>query len=479
MKKAKSLLALVLAMLIAFGSTLCAFAAQDLSESEDNGTRATADTFGIGSGIKGKISEANDVDYFVFTATQSGVVTVTLAHDEKNGADPVATYFKVTVTDANGEVIDEIKSSGAQKETSTDFSVISGVYYVKVEGGSVIDTSFEYVLSAKISTTALFESEPNNMVSQATTLKLSKKGDTKLYYGAITEGDVDYYYVKFDAPSIASFGIYNTASKSGNYKASLIKIVDGINGDPQPKVVGSITINAGEEIKDSPTFGVNGGVYYLKVEGVGSSTGGYQVRVFAGASNADVEYEYNNDERYPNTLGIGKSVTGNIFDETDADVFCFSAPKTNNGYKISFVDYDGKKDVANGQWIFEVTDSNGNKTIENKVTVLNSESVVVAETDVLPEGIYYIKVSVGNVFTGETYKLSIAEKEKSKEEDKDKEDDGKITIDEFINDITSIDWTNFWKNFEQWLPSVNVLGMLKDLFASVIDFLTTFVFAQK
>ncbi|MBQ4603285.1 MAG: hypothetical protein IJB16_01660 [Clostridia bacterium] len=478
MKKAKTLLALVLAMLIAFGSTVCAFAAQDPAETEDNGTMATADTFGIGSGIKGKIGEADDKDYYTFTASQSGVVTVTLAHDEKNGADPLATYFKVTITDANGEVIDVIKSAGSQKTASIDFSVVSGVYYAVVEGGSVIDTSFEYVLSAKINTTALFENEPNNMVSQATTLKLSKRGDTKLYYGAITEGDVDYYYVKFDAPSLASFGIYNTASKAGNYKASLIKIVDGINGAPQPKVVGSITINAGEEIKDSPTFGVNGGVYYLKVEGVGASTGGYQVRVFAGASNADVEYEYNNDEKYPNTLKIGKSVTGNIFDETDVDVYCFNAPKKNNGYKITFVDYDGKKDVVNGQWIFEITDENGN-VIEDKNTVLTSDDAVLAETDVLPEGVYYIKVSVGNVFTGETYKLSVAEKEASKEEDKDKEDDGKITIDEFIKNITSIDWTNFWKNFEQWLPSVNVIGMLSDLFASVIDFLTTFVFAQK
>ena len=102
MKKAKSLLALILAMLIAFGSVVCATAVEDPAETEENGTIATADVFGLGTSIKGKLADENDADYFAFTAADSGLVTVTLKHDKKTGVDPVATYFAITVYDATG-----------------------------------------------------------------------------------------------------------------------------------------------------------------------------------------------------------------------------------------------------------------------------------------------------------------------------------------------------------------------------------------
>ncbi len=472
MKKAKSLLALLLAMLIAFGGSVCAFAA-DPEETEANNTLETADTLVLGSSIKGKIEDADDVDIYTFTAKESGLVTVTLAHGVKSGADPVATYFKVTAADSEDEFIDYFTSTGADASVSVDFSVIPGVYYIKVEEGSILDSSFEYTLSAKINASALTEKESNNIASQATEMTLSKKGDNKLYYGAITDGDVDYYKVTFAKPSLALFGIYNTASKTGSYKASLVKIVDGLDGNTSEKVVGSITITDGEAVKDSPLFGVNGGIYYLKVEGIGSSTGGYQVRVYAGDSNSNDEYEYNNEEKYANALFTSKAVTGNIFDASDVDIFKFDAPKGNHGYEITLVDYDGKKGVTNGQWTVEITDENGN-VVEEKVTVLNSEKVVVG-TDALEKGTYYVTIAAGNVFTGETYKVSLEAKKASSSEDKD---DGITTFEEFFADLKAIDWSGFLKNFEGWLEYINIVGIIKDLMASVMDFITTFVFAN-
>lgn len=474
MKKAKSLLALILAMLIAFGGTVFAFAAEDPAESEENNTIATADVLGIGTSIKGKIADADDVDYYAITAENSGLITVSLAHDVKSNADATASYFEVIVYDAEEAQIDSFKSTGADAKVSVDFSVIPGVYYVLVKWDRVLDDTLEYVLSAKINQSALFETEPNDLVSQATALTLSKKGDNKLYYGAISAGDTDYYSVSFSKPSLALFGIYNTASKTGSYKASLIKVVDGVDGNPLEKVVGTIIIENGETVKDSPLFGVNGGTYYLKVEGIGSSTGGYQVRVYAGDSNTNDEFEYNNEEKYANLVAQGKDVTANIFDKTDVDFFKFNVSNTNGGYSITVSDYDGKKDVTNGQWSVEVFDGNGN-IIKEKVTVLNSEKYVI-ETDALANGTYYIKVTAGNNFTGETYKVSITEKKASASTD-DK-DDGVTSFDEFIDSIKSIDWSGFWKNFEGWLEYVNVIGIISDLMKSVADFITTFIFAN-
>ena len=476
MKKAKSLLALILAMLIAFGGTICAFAAET-AETEDNGAVETADAIGLDSSIKGKISDADDEDYYALTigdTTGSGLVTVSLAHDVKTNADPVMSYFVVTATDSDGNVIDYVKSAGTDSKVSFDFSVNTGVYFIKVEMGNVLDETLEYTLSAKINKTALIEKEPNDTTSQATSLKLSKKGETNLYYGAITDGDVDYYVANFTSPVLASFGIYNTASKTGNYKATLIKVVDGIDGETIQKIVGSIEIKDGEKVKDSPVFGVNGGIYFLKVEGVGASTGGYQVRIFAGSSSSTDEYEYNNEEKYANLLNKGSFFTGNIFDTNDVDVFKFKAPKKNNGYNVTLADFDGNKEVVNGQWTIEIANENGD-VISATTTVLNSEKVTVS-TDVLAEGTYYITVASGNVFTGETYKIDLDEKKKSEVED-DK-DDGITSFDEFIANIKAIDWSGFWKNFEGWFEYINIIGIIKDIVPGIVSFLSDLVFSK-
>lgn len=477
MKKAKSLLALILAMLIAFGGTVCAFAA-DPTEVEPNNEIATATELNLDKGIKGKISDADDKDVYALTiadGTGSGLITISLAHDVKTTADPVMSYFVVTALDAKKNVIDSVKSAGTDSKVSFDFSVNPGVYYIEVAMGNVLDETLEYTLSAKINKTALIETEPNDTTSQATSLKLSKKGETNLYYGAITEGDVDYYAVNFTSPVLASFGIYNTASKTGNYKATLIKVVDGIDGETIQKTVGTIEIKDGETVKDSPVFGVNGGVYFLKVEGVSkTTTGGYQVRVFAGSSSSTDEYEYNNEPKYANLLNEGKYFTANIFDETDVDVFKFKAPKKNNGYNVTLADFDSKKDVTNGQWIIEIENENGD-VISAATTVLNSEKITVS-TDVLAEGTYYITVTSGNVFTGETYKVSLDEKKKSEvEEDKD---DGITTIQEFFANITSIDWSGFWKNFEGWFEYINIVGIVTDIMPGIVKMLSDLVFSK-
>lgn len=475
MKKVKSLIALILAVLMVFGSSICAFAA-DVTETEDNGTAEKANAMTIGTSIKGKISDVKDADYFTFTATENGLVTVTLAHDVKTASD-AASYFKVSIYDSNKALIYSFVSTGSDASVSVDFSVNAAAYYVAVEADRAVDDTLEYALSAKLSKTALFEKEPNNLSSQATAMELSKKGATKLYYGSITAGDVDYFEVNFDKPLLASFGIYNTTSQKGNYKASLVKVVDGLNGETSEKVVGTIEITDGVTIKDSPTFGINGGKYYLKVTGAtATSTGSYQVRVYAGSSNSTDEYEYNNEEKYANLINVGKSMTANIFDKTDVDIFKFTATDGNSGYEIALADYESDKAVANGQWGVEILNENGN-VVKEKVTVTNNENGLIS-TGALAKGTYYVKVTAGNVFTGETYKVTLAQKKASADDNAEK-DDGKTTIDEFIEDMKAIDWSGFWKNFEGWFEYINVIGIVKDLMTSVMDFLTTFVFANK
>lgn len=468
MKKAKTILALLLALLLAMGSTVCAFAADAAEESEDNSTMATANTLAFGTAVNGTISSTTadvmDVDWYKLTSTEIGIITVTLAHNVVTGAD--SSYFSVAVKNADGEELASFKSKGTDASVSASFSAAPATYYVVVESGNVHDATLGYSVTATINTAALVEEEDNGKIENATEMALSVSGSNKLYYGTITAGDVDYYKVTFASPALASIGIYNTFAEKGDYKATLIKVVDGANGVYEEKSIAGISISSSEVQSNSASIGVNGGTYYLKIEGVNGSTGGYRVRVFSGGSNVNIEYEYNNEYSQANLVSLTKSLTANLFDADDVDCFKFTAGASNNGYQFIVASYEDAKAAVDGKWEIDMVDQQGK---EVKLTFDTSDSTkLVAVTEALDAGTYYVAVSAGSDFTDETYSVAL----KAVEEE---DDDDELSL---IDRIKALDWSTFFSNFTSWLPSVNIKGMISDIFQSIAKFVTEFLFAN-
>ncbi len=468
MKKANKILALLLALLLAMGSTVCAFAAE-AEESADNSTIAAADALAFGTGVKGSISATTaegvkDVDYFKLTSTQIGLITVSFAHNVVTGAD--SSYFNITVMNADEAEIAAFKSKGSDATVSTTFSAAPGTYYVKVESDIVHDATLGYTLTATINTAALVEKEENNKVENATEMALSVSGTNKLYYGTITEGDVDYFKVTFASPALASIGVYNTFAEKGDYKATLIKVVDGANGAYEEKAIAGIEIAKNAVQANSASIGVNGGTYYLKIEGVNGATGGYQARVFSGGSNVNIEYEYNNEFSQANLISVGKSLTANLFDADDVDCFKFVAGANNNGYELTVSSYDNAKEAVNGKWEISMVSQQGKEITLALDTA--DKTKLVATTGALEAGTYYVAVSADFDFTDETYSIGVKASEKKAEESKPS----------LIDRIKALDWSTFFENFTSWLPSVNIWGLVSDLFQSISKFVTEFLFAN-
>ncbi len=473
MKKAKSLLAILLALLIAMGSTFCAFAADTNEEDAENSTPETADLVGEGSPINGKISDADDEDFFVFEAKKSGVAKVTLSHVALTGSAEDASYFKVTITDTEGVNIESFKSTALQAESSVEFSVSPGDYYIKVEMDKVLDSTLGYTISLKINTSADFEIEDNDTVSDATVMGFATKSNpNKLYYGTIGTGDVDYYKVTVTSSSLLYMGIYNTASKTGNYKATFIEVQEGVNSAPVELSLGAIQIGANEEQANSTAIGVDSGTYYLKVEGLSGSVGGYQVRIYSGGSYVDIEHEYNNDVLNANTVRIGSQITGSLLDKNDVDCFKFTTAGNNYGYRVTVNAYDDAAKNTNGQWMVEIVSASDGFVANGDAT--NTKAAVI-ETEALVAGTYYIYITDGNVFTDKIYELTFEALDPPAEEE---EEDGPLSFGEFIKQIADLNWGKLFENFSSWLPSVNVFGMLSDIIQSVIPFLTQFLFAN-
>ena len=80
MKKAKAVLSLLMALVMALTGIVTAFAA-DLEEKEPNNEMAKATVFALADTIKGRLSDDTDVEWFCFEAKEASLVTVKLQHN--------------------------------------------------------------------------------------------------------------------------------------------------------------------------------------------------------------------------------------------------------------------------------------------------------------------------------------------------------------------------------------------------------------
>lgn len=466
MKKAKSILALLMAFVMVMGIAVTGSAAADAvaEESENNGTFETADAFGFGTKIKGVLDEADDADYFTFTANANGLATVILSHNEITDASQDIAYFEIVVYDANETEMLSFRSTGAEKETlSPSFAITSGAtYFVVVSMGSIHSETLEYAITADFDSSARTEVEPNNQAATATNLELSTSGNAKPYYGTIssTGNDVDYYRVAPETTGVIYLYLYN-GNIPADFKATLYTHYEVADGVLSEEPITSITIDHNQEYVKSVAIGVYAKEYMLKIEGL-NSTGDYRTRVFF-QPVSDAEMEYNNKPNANNTLLVGAPLRGTISQDTDIDFYSFKATADNVGYTISL----GLADEASpktGSWYITITDGNesviGNvQNLEVKATetkVITTEALVAGKN-------YYIEIKQGSTLTTEAYRIGVAAVEPSEDTEPDANDgDFFAQIKEYFN----VFWEN---NFSNWVDDgVNFVGMITNLIPGFI-----------
>ena len=71
----------------------------DNFETENNNTRSTADAVSLGSETKGRLSTSGDVDYYKFTTTGSGIVSISF---DSPVISVYFNYFLLSLYDASG-----------------------------------------------------------------------------------------------------------------------------------------------------------------------------------------------------------------------------------------------------------------------------------------------------------------------------------------------------------------------------------------
>lgn len=454
MKKAKALLSLLMALIMALGCFSAAFATDAATEDSDNNTIATADALVIGGSITGAFDSADDVDYFAVTTEKECLLTVAIEH---NTNESTLGYFNVEVVDAEENTLTSFISKGSDaKVTSTVFGVGIGTYYIKVTP-ITFDRTLSYNVSVAENNSSVAEKEPNNAPADATAIdKITAKGSTKKYAGFISAAsDVDYYKLTTAKDGYIYFYIYNYENSAASYTAELVSY---FTTSTTEKVLGSITIGADDASAMSASVGVKGGVYYyLKVTSADGSTGGYEIKFYYG-EDSNTEIEYNDEAGAATDLAASNetknnAIAGAITHTGDVDFYRVNLSDA-HGYKLNLKAYVA--DMKNAaQWkvaVYAADNLTGDSLLE--ATATESKAAELSLND-LEAGIYYVKVTAGTDYSSELYKITLEETEK---------EEGPKS---FFERLKEIKWATLFSTFAGWIGQIDIKGVVTAIYQSI------------
>ncbi|MCQ2474516.1 MAG: hypothetical protein MJ173_01270 [Clostridia bacterium] len=447
MKKFKSVIALLLALIMIASCGAVAFAT-DLVETDDNNAMESATDFELTDTVKGRIETDDDVDYFTFDAEKAGIAVVTFTHDVMDASQ---SYFSVKVLDKDGLLETEFSVLGKDESTSsTKFGIEKGVHYIVVSGGQVVSTTLDYKFSVSVDTEARAEKEPNNSAATATAMEYSvyNVDAPKRYVGNLSQNDVDYFVVNFKSSGYIRLYLYNSNGKTGEYKAVVSKFIEGAGGESVLANVGSVEILSSESSVYSEPIGVSAGKYYIKING---TVGGYETRVLFYESISEYETEYNNDYSNSEQFSLGEKIIASLFDENDTDCFKFTVTKANKAKKLIVT--PNAEAPVNAKWIVSVYNDKDEFVTSVEASVGSRGEIDLNEFD---EGIYYIVIRTTKSYHDAARYEITAEKFESTKDNRS-----------FIEKIRSIDWSKFLQSFAGWFTQIDFAGITKSIVASI------------
>ena len=354
-------------------------------ELELNDSFATANTITFAAPIKAQLATPTDVDYFTFSASQGGVLSINF-DTPKNYYTSNYSFsptHKFTLYDSNS-------NSLGQYSTSEDLTISAGIakagrYYIGVSSVGRQYDSGEYALSVILTTgnQASFELESNNTVGTANNLTLG----TSLQGQLLTNSDIDYY--KFNATEAGSLLLDVRAFEESLFSDTIqVTLYDSKN-----RPLGSHT--TGRSLMES--LGIpEAGEYFIKVFTASDSyyknlSSRYSISASLTAGQASkFESESNNSISTADALVLGRLSKGQLSNVSDIDYYKFTISES-RALSIDF-----KAPSATGgfphlsdTFRFSIYDSG-----RNLLETFTTDKDFTASTTIALAGTYYAKVSV-------------------------------------------------------------------------------------
>ena len=223
-------------------------------ETELNDTYPVADNINVNEQYYGSLQKRYDVDWYKFTTSQDGYVSLEFTHDyiENDNNYWVIelyndSYSKIEAYGLNGK---RLKSSGYE------IGLSAGTYYLKLYKYEGYYSDFEYGLKINYNASSVWEKEFNDDYTTATPISLNTT-----YYGSIqgSRSDVDWYTFTASGAGVYKF------SFAHEYIESSERYWDVEIYNSSFEEEGSLTYK-GCDKTDSDDVTISGaGKYYIKI----------------------------------------------------------------------------------------------------------------------------------------------------------------------------------------------------------------------
>ena len=370
---------------------LSIFVVIGVSAAEPNDSKSTATKISLNTTIYDNLSSSSDVDYFKFTTTSTGYVTITFTHSNSLGS---SNLWEVYFLDQSSATIVSMNVGG--NELSRSFANIglpAGEYYIKVNKYSNYSTD-SYGLRVSFSSSSVWETEFNDSRNTADPISIGTQ-----YYGTIMHGS-DYDYFKFTTTTTGyvtvNFTHENSVGSSNLWEVYLL--------DQSGATIVSMNVGGNELSLNLANIGLPASTYYVKINKYSSySTDKYGLKISFTASTV-WETEFNDSRNTANPISIGTQYYGKIMHGSDYDYYYFDLNKSDT-ITITF-----SHDILSSStkyWTITLYDASGSSLISRDS--VGSSSPLTFEKD-LSSGRYYVGICKYSSSSNIVYSLLVSAK---------------------------------------------------------------------
>ena len=282
-------------------------------ESEPNGVLAAADAINLGTAVIGQLAVNTDVDYFKFTVTGAG--TLSLVFDVPTSS-AFSDYFRLGLFDASGALL-SLFATG-QDKTFQVGAPTAGTYYVGIDASSATyydDGPYSITVNYTPGSGAGFESEPNGVLAAADAINLGAAVIGQLAVNT----DVDWF--ELNVPSAGELQIAFDAPTSTTIEYFRVWVYD-VKGN---LLAGRATGQDINFLAGAPSAGI----YYVAVtvaDIYSYNSGQYGLTVTSVSTSTHRESEVNDTNALADIVSLGSSVVGQLSTPQDIDTYSVLMP---------------------------------------------------------------------------------------------------------------------------------------------------------
>ena len=229
-----------------------------------------ADSISVNQTYTGNLVDSYDEDWYVFTLSSPGYVSISFSHDY---VDSAYEYWRVTLCDDDGDAITDYwqyKGNTTKTIKTQNIGLPAGTYHIKIEPYGTRTVNYKFKVN--FTSSSIWERENNDYYSRADRISLNK-----MYYGTIMDSsDEDWYKFTLSSKTTVNIAFEHTFvdSSSERWRVTLC--------DDDGEAITDYWQYKGDKkgVVKTQNITLPKGTYHLKVEPYITSTVNYKIGVY-------------------------------------------------------------------------------------------------------------------------------------------------------------------------------------------------------